>query len=41
MILACQHCGGLEPFIIAGVVAAWTWGAYMLGRIFCWLRSKS
>lgn len=32
MILACQYCGGLEAFIIAGAIAAWGWGCYMLIR---------
>jgi hypothetical protein len=40
MIFACQHCGGLEPAIIAGAIAAWGWGAYMLARVIRWLRRK-
>jgi hypothetical protein len=35
-MFACQYCGGLEAFIIAGVIAAW--GCYMLVRVFGWLR---
>lgn len=38
MLFACQYCGGLEAFIIAGAIAAWGWGAYMLARVFGWLR---
>lgn len=38
MIFACQHCGGIEPYIIVGACAAWTWGAWTLARIFAWLR---
>ncbi len=40
MIFACQYCGGLEAVIIAVALAAWGWGAYMLVRIFGWLRRK-
>lgn len=36
--LACQYCGGLEAAIIACAVAGWGWGAWMLGRVFRWLR---
>ena len=39
MLFACQYCGGgLEAFIIAGAVAAWGWGAYMLARVLGWFR---
>jgi hypothetical protein len=37
-MFACQYCGGLEAFIIAGAIAAWGWGCYMLARVFGWLR---
>lgn len=38
MILACQACGGLEPYLIAAAIAVWGWGAWMLSRVFRWLR---
>jgi len=41
MIFACEYCGGIiEPAIIAGAIAAWGWSAYLLSRIFGWLRRK-
>ena len=39
-MFACQYCGGLEAFIIAGAIAAWGWGCYMLARVFGWLWRK-
>lgn len=41
MLFACQYCGGLEACIIAGACAAWCWGAYMLARVFWWLKSSN
>lgn len=38
MILACQYCGGIEPFIISILAAIWcgiAYGAFCLTR---WLR---
>jgi hypothetical protein len=40
-IFACQYCGGIEPYIIVGVITAWGWGCYMLALVFHWLRRKS
>jgi len=40
MIFACQYCGGLEAAVIAGAIAAWGWGAYMLARVFHFIRRK-
>jgi hypothetical protein len=38
MIFACQHCGGLEPYIIAIVLAAWGGLTYTLARVRSWFR---
>jgi hypothetical protein len=41
MIFACQHCGGtLEPAIIAGALAGWGYGCYLLRRLWQHWRKK-
>jgi hypothetical protein len=39
-MFACQHCGGIEPYIIASATAGWCYGCYLLASVFRFIRGK-
>ena len=33
MLIACQFCGGLEPYLVAALIAAWGWLVHRCVRV--------